>query len=115
MVFTGPNRVAYQAVACPDPGPSDVLVRITHSWISNGTEGSYLRGERSDGDTPFRAGDPLPFPVVAGYQKVGVVERVGEEVNDLVIVLTHSPCPPRGRTPPSRERQGGWERPSLPS
>ncbi|HMK39115.1 MAG TPA: zinc-binding dehydrogenase, partial [Bacteroidota bacterium] len=83
VVFTGPNRVSYQAVECPDPGPSDVLVRITHSWISNGTEGSYLRGERSDGDTPYREGDPVPFPVVAGYQKIGVVEEAGENVHDL--------------------------------
>ena len=85
VVFTGPNTVSYQSVKCPDPGPSDAVVRITHSWISNGTEGSYLRGERSDGDTPFRPGDPLPFPVVAGYQKVGVVEQVGEKINDLVV------------------------------
>lgn len=83
VVFTGPNRVSYQTVVCPDPGPTDVLVRVTHSWISNGTEGSYLRGERSDGDTPYQEGDPVPFPVVAGYQKVGVVEQVGREVDDL--------------------------------
>jgi 2-desacetyl-2-hydroxyethyl bacteriochlorophyllide A dehydrogenase len=83
VVFTHKNTVAYQSIACPEPGPSDVLVRITHSWISNGTEGSYLRGERSDGDTPFRPGDPPPFPVVAGYQKVGVVEQVGEEIKDF--------------------------------
>jgi 2-desacetyl-2-hydroxyethyl bacteriochlorophyllide A dehydrogenase len=62
-----------------------VVVRITHSWISNGTEGSYFRGERSDGDTPYREGDPLPFPVVAGYQKIGVVEAVGADVTDLEI------------------------------
>ena len=83
VVFTAPNRVSYQSVTCPDPGPSDVLVRITRSWISNGTEGSYLRGERSDGDTPYRSGDPLPFPVVAGYQKIGVIEWVGGEVGDV--------------------------------
>jgi 2-desacetyl-2-hydroxyethyl bacteriochlorophyllide A dehydrogenase len=60
-------------------------VRITHSWISNGTEGSYLRGERSDGDTPFRAGDKSPFPVVAGYQKIGQVEWVGESVHGFSV------------------------------
>jgi bacteriochlorophyllide a dehydrogenase len=83
VVFTGRNTVSYQSVTCPDPGPSDVQLRITHSWISNGTEGSYLRGERSDGDTPYSAGDPTPFPVVAGYQKIGVVERVGAEIDDV--------------------------------
>jgi bacteriochlorophyllide a dehydrogenase len=83
VVFTAPNRVAVQSVTCPDPGPSDIVVRISQSWISNGTEGSYLRGERSDGDTPFRPGDKLPFPVVAGYQKVGVAEWVGADIRDI--------------------------------
>jgi 2-desacetyl-2-hydroxyethyl bacteriochlorophyllide A dehydrogenase len=85
VVFTAPNIVSYQKIDCPDPGPTDVVVRITHSWISNGTEGSYLRGERTDGDTPFQSGDPVPFPVVAGYQKVGVVESIGKEVDDLEV------------------------------
>ena len=83
VVFTGPNKVSFQDLSCPDPGPTDVVVRITHSWISNGTEGSYLRGERSDGDTVYRPSDPPPFPVVAGYQKVGVAEWVGEKVVDV--------------------------------
>lgn len=85
VVFTAPNTVEVQEIACPDPGPGDVVVRLTHSWISNGTEGSYLRGERVDGDTPYRAGDPWPFPVVAGYQKIGVVEWTGADVDDLAV------------------------------
>lgn len=85
VVFTAPTTVAVREVTCPDPGPGDVVVRVTHSWISNGTEGSYLRGERSDGDTPFQPGDPVPFPVVAGYQKIGVVEHVGADVTDLEV------------------------------
>ena len=79
VVFIAPNEVRVQTISCPDPGPSDIVVRVTHSWISNGTEGSYLRGERSDGDTPFHQGDKVPFPVVAGYQKIGVVEGLGRE------------------------------------
>jgi len=85
VVFSDRNVVEYRAVDCPDPGPGDVVVRITHSWISNGTEGSYLRGERIAGDTALRPGDPHPFPIVAGYQKVGVVEWVGDEIDDLVV------------------------------
>jgi bacteriochlorophyllide a dehydrogenase len=85
VVFTAPNKVEYTEVNCPDPGPDDVVVRVTHSWISNGTEGSYLRGERIAGDTPYCAGDPWPFPIVSGYQKIGVVEWVGANISDLKI------------------------------
>jgi 3-hydroxyethyl bacteriochlorophyllide a dehydrogenase len=85
VVFTAPNTVEYRPVTCPEPGPRDVVVRVTHSWISNGTEGSYLRGERIAGDTARRAGDPWPFPIVAGYQKVGLVEWIGEQVTDIVV------------------------------
>ena len=80
VVFTGPGRVEYLPVECPEPGANDVVVHVTHSWISNGTEGSFLRGERIAGDTAFRIGDPIPFPIVAGYQKIGVIESVGDEV-----------------------------------
>jgi threonine dehydrogenase-like Zn-dependent dehydrogenase len=72
VVFPAPDTVEFRAVQVPDPGPGDVVVRVTHSWISNGTEGSFLRGERIAGDTPHRPGDPHPFPIVAGYQKIGV-------------------------------------------
>jgi 2-desacetyl-2-hydroxyethyl bacteriochlorophyllide A dehydrogenase len=60
-----------------------VVVNVTHSWISNGTEGSFVRGERIAGDTPRSETDPLPFPHVPGYQKVGVVASAGDRVNDL--------------------------------
>lgn len=85
VVFTAPNTVEYRPVTCPDPGPREVVVRVTHSWISNGTEGSFLRGERIAGDTPYRPGDPWPFPIIAGYQKIGVVEWIGAEVSDLQV------------------------------
>jgi bacteriochlorophyllide a dehydrogenase len=83
VVFTRPHTVEFQDVTCPDPAADEAVVRITHSWISNGTEGSFLRGERRSGDTPWRPGDPMPYPIVAGYQKVGVVEQVGREIHDL--------------------------------
>jgi 2-desacetyl-2-hydroxyethyl bacteriochlorophyllide A dehydrogenase len=83
VVATAAGRVEYQSVTVPEPGPEEVVIRITHSWISNGTEGSFVRGERIAGDTPRADTDPLPFPHVPGYQKVGVVEWVGRDVSNL--------------------------------
>lgn len=82
-VATEVGHVAFQTVTVPDPGPEDVVVRLTYSWISNGTEGSFVRGERIAGDTPRKATDPMPFPHVPGYQKVGVVEWVGSAAGDF--------------------------------
>ena len=80
VVFTARNQVAWREIESPDPGPEDVVIEIHHSWISNGTEGSFLRGERISGDVAWREGDPEPFPMVAGYQKVGRVLSVGAAV-----------------------------------
>ncbi|MDX1933173.1 MAG: zinc-binding dehydrogenase [Capsulimonadales bacterium] len=85
LVAVEPWKTAFQTVDVPDPGPEDVVIRLTYSWISNGTEGSFVRGERIAGDTPRTETDPLPFPHVPGYQKVGIVERIGEGVTDLAV------------------------------
>ncbi len=83
VVFTGPNQVRYQEVECPEPGPGEVVIDLHHSWISNGTEGSFLRGERLSGDVAWKPGDRCPFPMIAGYQKVGRVRSVGAAVAGL--------------------------------
>jgi 2-desacetyl-2-hydroxyethyl bacteriochlorophyllide A dehydrogenase len=85
VVASAPNRVALETVQIPAPGDEDVVVRVTHSWISNGTESSFVRGERIQGDTPRREDDPSPFPHVPGYQKCGIVEHAGAMVPDLKI------------------------------
>ena len=85
VVFTGPNAVEYQEVDCPEPMPDQVVIRLIHSWVSNGTEGSYLRGERIDGDTAYRPGDDWPFPIIAGYQRIGVVVWIGGAITDLEV------------------------------
>lgn len=85
VVFTAPGVVKFQEISCPEPGPDDVVIDVTHSWISNGTEGSFLRGERLAGDTAKAPGDPEPFPMVAGYQKVGWVTSVGANVKDFAV------------------------------
>ncbi len=88
VVAVEPWRVEFKEIDVPDPGLDDVVIRVTHSWISNGTEGSFVRGERIAGDTLWVDGDPVPFPHVPGYQKVGVVEWLGEAVTGLSIGQT---------------------------
>lgn len=83
VVFVAKNRVEFKRIEIPDPKPQEVVVRTRFSWISNGTESSYLRGDRSNGETPFRRGDPAVFPRVPGYQKTGTVEWVGSAVEGL--------------------------------
>lgn len=83
VVAVKPWNVQYREVEAPDPGPDDAVIRVAHSWISNGTEGSFVRGERIAGDTPRSRRDPLPFPHVPGYQKVGTVEWVGSNVTKV--------------------------------
>ena len=80
VVFTARNQVEYREIESPEPGAEDVVMELHHSWISNGTEGSFLRGERISGDVAWLPGDPEPFPMVAGYQKVGRVLSVGSAV-----------------------------------
>ncbi len=83
VVVTGPGRVAVREVVIPEPTPGDVVVRVQHSWISNGTERSVILGERAGGEVPWRTGDPSPFPQVPGYQKVGMATWVGEQVEGV--------------------------------
>lgn len=81
VVFTGPRQVVFEPVDIPAMRPDEVLVRSWVSWISNGTEGSFLRGERADGETPASADRPAPYPIVPGYQRVGEVVDAGAETD----------------------------------
>ncbi|HZG78917.1 MAG TPA: hypothetical protein VEZ72_23905, partial [Paenibacillus sp.] len=80
VVFEDVRQVIFREVDLPEPGPEDVVIELQYSWISNGTESSFLYGERISGERVSRPGDVLPFPQVAGYQKVGTVRTVGDRV-----------------------------------
>lgn len=83
VVFTERNHVDFALVEVPALGPDDVWVKTEYSWISNGTEASFLRGDRVDGIKPWSPGEKLPFPLVPGYQKVGVITELGSRVKHL--------------------------------
>jgi bacteriochlorophyllide a dehydrogenase len=111
VVFSAPCVVEFAEIECPDPGEDEVVLDLLHSWISPGTEGSYLRGERVHGDTPYTPGDTWPFPVVPGYQKVGRVRSVGRGVEGFaegdVVFASIS------RLPGMHEGWGGHVSPSV--
>ncbi|HYM90060.1 MAG TPA: zinc-binding alcohol dehydrogenase [bacterium] len=67
------GRVAVADVDLPTPGEEDLAVRILLSGISAGTERWVLQGRYG----------PARFPLIPGYQSVGVVERVGAKVSEF--------------------------------
>ncbi len=87
-VTTAIGEVNLTEVSIPEPTSEDVVVNISHSWISPGTERSFIMGERLSGETPRLEGEALPFPLASGYQKVGKIEWVGADVPDLAIGMT---------------------------
>ncbi|HEY6739198.1 MAG TPA: alcohol dehydrogenase catalytic domain-containing protein, partial [Actinopolymorphaceae bacterium] len=58
-------------------GPGQVLVRTSMSGVSTGTDKWVVQGT-------FGAGR-VRFPAVPGYQRVGVVERLGEDVEGIEV------------------------------
>jgi 2-desacetyl-2-hydroxyethyl bacteriochlorophyllide A dehydrogenase len=83
VVFTEKLKVAYLEVDIPEPERDEVVIDVEFSWISIGTESSFLRCDRIAGETPYREGDKMPFPQINGYQKVGVITAVGADVTGL--------------------------------
>jgi len=69
VCFPEANVARLAEIAWEDPGPEQIVVRITRSGISAGTEGSIFRGVRTHNGT---------FPLVTGYQGAGVVEWAGD-------------------------------------
>jgi 2-desacetyl-2-hydroxyethyl bacteriochlorophyllide A dehydrogenase len=88
VVFTKPGEVEVQPIELPEPDPGEVVVRTLFSGISPGTELWSLTGKYWS----------TVFPTIPGYQKAGVVERVGPKVSNLaegdVIFLRFSKVPP---------------------
>jgi len=84
IVFTAPGQVAVQPVLLPEPGPGEVGVRTVYSGVSLGTERHNLLGTYNLGGKG-RMADRVQevYPFLSGYQKSGIVDRVGSEVRSL--------------------------------
>ena len=75
VTFTSAEHAAFGDVVMPPPAPGEVQIRTLYSTVSAGTEGWVLKNQFTWA--------PTPFPCVPGYQRVGVVERLGENVEGL--------------------------------
>lgn len=78
IVFQKPGVVELEDRAIAEPGPDEVRVQTRVSLISTGTEMSIFGGEAQPGSAWAKA---YPFPVVPGYNNIGVVEAIGEGVD----------------------------------
>jgi len=72
-IFSGTNRIAIDEKPDPSPGPGWVRIKVTGCGVC-GTDVHIHRGELTEGVTP---------PVVLGHEIAGIVEAVGEGVDNV--------------------------------
>ncbi len=70
VVLNGPKDLEVGALKLTEPGPADLVVDITHSGISTGTEKLFWSGEMP----PFPG---MGYPLVPGYEAAGEVVEAG--------------------------------------
>ncbi len=75
LVTTENQRFSIDDVVLPEEGPRQVRVRTLYSGVSIGTEFAFIRGKIDRG----------PFPMVTGYQGVGIIETVGSDVSEFAV------------------------------
>ena len=77
IVFTAPHSVDLEEVPIPEPGNGNLLVRVSVSGISAGTEMTYYHGAPE-----LRlAKEEYTYPIRPGYEAVGFVEKCGAQVD----------------------------------
>jgi 3-hydroxyethyl bacteriochlorophyllide a dehydrogenase len=72
VIMRGPGDIALDRLALTDPGPGDLVVRVTHSGISTGTEKLFWLGTMP----PFPG---MGYPLVPGYESAGEVVDAGRD------------------------------------
>lgn len=75
VLFHERNDANLGEIEIGEPGPEEVQVRTIASFVSTGTERWILTDRFSPSGTPY--------PCVPGYQRVGIVTKVGADIRDL--------------------------------
>lgn len=70
VILEGPQRLSVRRLGLNQPGPEDLVVDISHSGISTGTEKLFWSGQMP----PFPG---MGYPLVPGYEAVGEVVEAG--------------------------------------
>ena len=70
VLLNGPKDLAVDTLALSDPGPADLVVQVSHSGISTGTEKLFWSGDMP----PFPG---MGYPLVPGYEAAGEVMEAG--------------------------------------
>lgn len=74
VILSGPEQIALGQLGLTDPGEDDIVVRISHSGISTGTEKLFWQGNMP----PFPG---MGYPLVPGYEAAGEVVEAGRSTN----------------------------------
>jgi bacteriochlorophyllide a dehydrogenase len=72
VILSGPRQLGVHALSLVDPGAGDLVVEVTHSGISTGTEKLFWSGTMP----PFPG---MGYPLVPGYEAAGEVVLAGAD------------------------------------
>lgn len=86
IYFVSANKAEIVELPLPKVGAGEVLVRLTRSTISSGTERANLIGVPDEKIGVFASGGAdVTWPRHCGYSSVGVIEALGEGVTNLAV------------------------------
>ncbi|MEX5727617.1 3-hydroxyethyl bacteriochlorophyllide a dehydrogenase [Rhodovulum iodosum] len=74
VILRGPRELGLERLTLAEPGAKDLVVQISHSGISTGTEKLFYTGNMP----PFPG---MGYPLVPGYEAAGEVVEAGAETN----------------------------------
>jgi len=82
IVFKGPKEVAIEESDIKSPSSGQILVKTLVTLVSTGTELTMLSGEVPKGSVWDQI---TKYPLTPGYSNCGIVQEVGEAVNEFKV------------------------------